>query len=141
MNEPAIADSSRMRTAFGPTPWIFERSFAAIPAMHPGVRTAIPCQLRRWRRNWLAAATRAQWRASFREFRRRYPWVKDFVASNESNHTPPTVKYPRLAAQYYLDMRRACRTRPLPVDTVMPVSAVREQAGTRTREPSTSTRH
>ncbi|HEV2062641.1 MAG TPA: glycosyl hydrolase [Solirubrobacteraceae bacterium] len=54
--------------------------------------------------------TRAQWLAGFTEFRRRYPWVTDFVASNESNHTPPTVKRPRLAAQYYRDMRRACRT-------------------------------
>lgn len=54
--------------------------------------------------------TRAQWLAGFNEFRRRYPWVTDFVASNESNHTPPTAKYPKLAAQYYNDMRKACRT-------------------------------
>jgi hypothetical protein len=53
--------------------------------------------------------TRAQWLTGFKEFRRRYPWVRDFVASNESNHTPPGVKNPRLAAQYYKDMRKACR--------------------------------
>ena len=54
--------------------------------------------------------TRAQWLAGFKAFRQRFPWVTDFVASNESNHTPPTQKFPKLAAQYYNDMRRACPT-------------------------------
>jgi hypothetical protein len=54
--------------------------------------------------------TRAQWLDSFRKFRERYPWVRDFAATNESNHTPPGAKYPKRAAQYYMDMRRACRT-------------------------------
>ncbi|HEV3000716.1 MAG TPA: glycosyl hydrolase [Solirubrobacteraceae bacterium] len=54
--------------------------------------------------------TRAQWLAGFREFRQRYPWVTDFAATNESNHTPPAVKFPKLAAQYYKDMRKACPT-------------------------------
>lgn len=53
--------------------------------------------------------TRAQWLQGFNEFRRRYPWVRDYAATNESNHTPPTVKYPKLAAQFYNDMRKACR--------------------------------
>ncbi|HEV2813978.1 MAG TPA: glycosyl hydrolase, partial [Solirubrobacteraceae bacterium] len=53
--------------------------------------------------------TRAQWLNGFRLFRARYPWVTDFVASNESNHTPPGFKFPKLAAQYYLDMKKACR--------------------------------
>ncbi|MDQ3739361.1 MAG: hypothetical protein M3389_00325 [Actinomycetota bacterium] len=53
--------------------------------------------------------TRAQWLQGFNEFRRRYPWVRDYAASNESNHTPPTVHNPKLAAQYYTDMRKACR--------------------------------
>jgi hypothetical protein len=53
--------------------------------------------------------TRAQWLKGFNEFRRRYPWVRDFAATNESNHTPPTVQRPKLAAQFYLDMRKACR--------------------------------
>ena len=54
--------------------------------------------------------TRAQWLAGFQEFRRRYPWVTDFAATNESNHTPPTHTRPKLAAQYYTDMRKACPT-------------------------------
>jgi heptosyltransferase-1 len=51
--------------------WVVERSFAAIPAMHPGVRKVIPSELRRWRRSWLAVATRAQWRSFLRELRSR----------------------------------------------------------------------
>ena len=54
--------------------------------------------------------TRAQWLAGFQEFRRRYPWVRDFAATNESNHTPPTHSRPKLAARYYTDMRKACPT-------------------------------
>ena len=53
--------------------------------------------------------TRAQMRDSFRRFRARYPWVTDFVATNESNLNPPGAKNPKLAAQYYNDMRKACR--------------------------------
>jgi heptosyltransferase-1 len=49
--------------------WVVEKSFAAIPAMHPGVRTVIPCQLRHWRSSCLASATREQWRAFLRELR------------------------------------------------------------------------
>lgn len=53
--------------------------------------------------------SRRQWLAMFKDFRARYPWVRDFVASNESNHTPPGAKNPKRAAQYYKDMKKACR--------------------------------
>jgi hypothetical protein len=53
--------------------------------------------------------TRAQVLDAFRKFRARYPWVTDFVATNESNLNPPGAKFPGLAAQYYNDMRKACR--------------------------------
>jgi len=50
-----------------------------------------------------------QMRAAFVAFRRRYPWVTDYVASNESNHFgEPTGRRPKLAAQYYKAMRRVC---------------------------------
>jgi hypothetical protein len=46
---------------------------------------------------------------SFRTVRERYPWVTDFTAWNEANHTAqPTAKKPRLAARYYSALRRAC---------------------------------
>src|SRR3712207_4762630 len=53
--------------------------------------------------------TAAQIRASFLAFRARYPWVTNFVASNESNHFgEPTGRNPKLAAQHYKAMRAAC---------------------------------
>jgi hypothetical protein len=46
---------------------------------------------------------------AFKAFRARYPWAKEFVASNESNHFgEPTGRRPKLAAQYYKAMRKAC---------------------------------
>jgi hypothetical protein len=53
--------------------------------------------------------TRAQYKDSFRQFRARWPWVTDFVASNESNYSDPGFKRPELAARYYNDMKAACR--------------------------------
>lgn len=53
----------------------------------------------------------AQITTAFKAFRKRYPWVKEFVASNESNHFgEPTGRRPKLAAQYYKAMRKACPT-------------------------------
>jgi hypothetical protein len=50
-----------------------------------------------------------QMRAAFAAFRKRYPWVTDYVASNESNHFgEPTGRRPKLAARYYKAMRAAC---------------------------------
>ena len=55
--------------------------------------------------------TAAQIRAGFLAFRARYPWVKQFVASNESNHFgEPTGRNPKLAAQHYKAMKAACRS-------------------------------
>jgi len=51
--------------------WVVEKAFAAIPALHPGVRNAICCELRRWRRSWLSASTRAEWQAFVHELHSR----------------------------------------------------------------------
>lgn len=40
--------------------WVVEGTFAAIPALHPGVRRVYPCALRRWRRTLLHRETRAE---------------------------------------------------------------------------------
>jgi Glycosyl hydrolase catalytic core len=53
----------------------------------------------------------AAYRKSFRLVRERYPFVTDFSAWNEANHTAqPTAKKPRLAARYFNAMRRDCRS-------------------------------
>jgi Glycosyl hydrolase catalytic core len=52
-----------------------------------------------------------QVRRAFVAFRKKWPWVTQFVASNESNHYgEPTGRRPKLAAQWYKAMRSACRT-------------------------------
>src|SRR3954463_9181951 len=49
------------------------------------------------------------YRNSFRAFRARYPWVRDFSAWNEANHTAqPTANKPKAAARFYLAMHKAC---------------------------------
>ena len=58
--------------------WVVEKSFASIPAMHPGVRRVIGCELRKWRRSWLTRDTRRAWRAFLTELRaERYDVVID----------------------------------------------------------------
>lgn len=53
--------------------------------------------------------TAAQIKTAFRAFRARWPWVTQYVASNESNHFgEPTGRSPRLAAQWYKAMRQVC---------------------------------
>ena len=68
-------------------------------------------------RNWAArnghrkAPSLGAYRKSFRLVRERYPWVTDYSAWNEANHsTQPTSKKPRLAARYYNAMRKDCRS-------------------------------
>jgi hypothetical protein len=67
-------------------------------------------------RNWRANGHRklpslTLYRKSFRLVRERYPWVTDYSAWNEANHTTqPTSKKPAAAARYYNAMRKDCRT-------------------------------
>jgi hypothetical protein len=66
-------------------------------------------------RNWRSNGHRKLpslklYRKSLRLVRERYPFVTDFSAWNEANHTTqPTSKKPRWAAKYYNTMRKNCR--------------------------------
>jgi hypothetical protein len=61
------------------------------------------------RRRYLPSV--AEYRAAFVSFHKRWPWVKDYVASNESNHPAETTgRYPKRAVQYWKAMQSACRT-------------------------------
>jgi hypothetical protein len=51
------------------------------------------------------------YRKGFRLFRARYPWVREFGAWNEANHTAqPTANKPAAAARYYRALRKQCRS-------------------------------
>ena len=50
-----------------------------------------------------------QFSAAFRQFRRRYPWVTQFVTWDEANYYGEKIaQAPRRAAGYYLALRRDC---------------------------------
>ena len=53
-NLPVVTD---IRSHFPDTriDWIVEENFAALPALHHGVREVIPVALRRWRESWWAS--------------------------------------------------------------------------------------
>jgi hypothetical protein len=56
------------------------------------------------------APSSAAFKASFKAFRRAYPFVKVFAPWNEANHaSQPTARSPRKAAGYYNVVRANCR--------------------------------
>jgi hypothetical protein len=67
-------------------------------------------------RNWRSNGHRklpslTLYRKSFRLLRERYPFVTDYSAWNEANHTSqPTSRSPRQAARYYNTLRSECRS-------------------------------
>ena len=65
--------------------WVVERAFAPLVSRCAGVRRVIPCDLRRWRKRWLAPDTRAEWRA-FRQSLQSdsYDWVFDLQGLTKS---------------------------------------------------------
>jgi heptosyltransferase-1 len=76
-NLPVVSD---LRKALGDAAidWVVEKAFAAIPAMHPGVRRVIACELRSWRRSWLTRDTRREWRDFVSKLRaEQYDFVLD----------------------------------------------------------------
>jgi hypothetical protein len=80
-------------------------------AQAEGVRPLVAFN-RNWRRNGhRVLPTLHRYRKSFRLLRERYPFLRDFSAWNEANHsTQPTARKPRRAARYFNAMRRDCRT-------------------------------
>lgn len=52
-----------------------------------------------------------QYAARVREFRLRYPWVREYSTWNEANHpgVQPTARNPRRTAVFYRALRRQCR--------------------------------
>jgi len=76
-NLPVVADIRRVLGEVA-IDWVVERSFAAIPALHPAVGRVITCEIRRWRRSWSSRQTRAEWRGFVREVRQvRYDAIID----------------------------------------------------------------
>jgi len=58
-NLPVVSDI-RLHFPRARIDWAVEESFAAIPALHPGVHSVLPLALRRWRRAPLSRAVRSE---------------------------------------------------------------------------------
>ncbi len=59
--------------------WLVEAPFAALPAMHPAIRTVIPIAWRKWRKHLFAADTRAALAAARTELKtEQYDVIIDF---------------------------------------------------------------
>jgi len=81
---PALQD---MRAAFphAQIDWVVEKGFAPLVMRCQGVAETIACELRRWRKAPLAAATRAEWRSFRRALRSRtYDAVLDLQGLTKS---------------------------------------------------------
>ncbi len=58
--------------------WVVEEGFAQIPGWHPAVDTVIPVAIRRWRKSWFSAETRAERKAFYAQLEaRKYDCVID----------------------------------------------------------------
>lgn len=66
---PVVTDI-RSRFPDASIDWIVEENFAALPALHHGVREVIPVALRRWRKSWWAS--RGEMRAACRNLHARH---------------------------------------------------------------------
>jgi heptosyltransferase-1 len=65
--------------------WVVERAFVPLVERCDGVRQAIACDLRRWRKSPFSAQTRTQWRAFLRQLRQeRYDAVLDLQGLTKS---------------------------------------------------------
>lgn len=74
---PLVSDI-RAHFPESPIDWVVEEPFAAIPALHPGVRKVLPVAIRRWRKNLRNPDTREEIRTATARLREeRYDIVLD----------------------------------------------------------------
>ena len=60
-----------------------------------------------WTRQYLPSVR--EYRTGVRAFRRRYPWVREYITWNEANHcSQPTCRNPRRTARFYDALVDAC---------------------------------
>ena len=74
---PAVTDMARALPGLQ-LDWVCEESFAELPRLHPAVSRVIPIAMRRWRKTFWRADTRAEIRGALTKLReRRYGVVLD----------------------------------------------------------------
>jgi hypothetical protein len=69
----------------------------------------------------------AQFSSAFRQFRKLYPWVKEFVTWDEANYYGEAIaQAPRRAAGYYLALRRDCPSCTIVAPDLLDVASARQ---------------
>ena len=86
--------------------WVVERGFAPLVQRCEGVRDVIACELRRWSKTPLAAATRGEWREFRRGLRaRRYDAVLDLQGLTKSALVARAARVTEQGRRYALGNR------------------------------------
>ena len=76
--------------------WLVEAPFAALPAMHPAIRTVIPIAWRKWRKRLFAADTRAALAVARAQIKaEQYDLVIDFQGLIKSSFWAAQARGPR----------------------------------------------
>jgi lipopolysaccharide heptosyltransferase I len=82
--------------------WVVEEAFAAVPRLHPAVSRVLPVAIRRWRRSFLAGATRREIGAFLRDLRRQ---VYDAVIDTQGLLKSALVAFAARGTRHGLDWR------------------------------------
>jgi heptosyltransferase-1 len=73
--------------------WVVEKGFAPLVQRCEGIRAVIPCELRKWSRSPLSAATRHEWRTFRRDLREtRYDAIVDLQGLTKSALVAKTAR-------------------------------------------------
>jgi heptosyltransferase-1 len=102
-NLPVVGD---IRSAYphAGIDWVVEEAFAAIPRMHPAVRTVIPVAVRRWRSQWWRGHARDEIRAFLQRLRGA---TYDAVIDTQGLLKSALIAAAARGARYGLDWRSA----------------------------------
>jgi heptosyltransferase-1 len=100
-NLPVVQDI-RTQVRNATVDWVVERGFAHIPALHPCLRRAIPCQVRSWRKSWYTAQTRREWSLFLRDLRAE-PY--DAIIDTQGLLKSALISRAAIGTRYGLDWR------------------------------------
>lgn len=81
--------------------WVVEKAFAPLLTQVQGLSRIIPCELRRWRKSWWTAQTRADWRAFKADLQaHRYDAVVDLQGLTKSALVSRLARLTRQGRRY-----------------------------------------
>jgi heptosyltransferase I len=104
---PAVQDIRRA-LPHAQIDWVVEPGFAALVQRCEGVRRAIPCAIRQWRKSWWRASTRALWQAFSAQLQlEKYDAVIDAQGLTKSALVARCAQLSRTGKRYAMANRTA----------------------------------